>query len=276
VTPGPTGAPPLSVVLPMHNTRAHVTELLDRLVASCPPGTELVCVDDGCPQRSADAVRAWAEEASTPVRLLRLTPGVGQHAALMIGLAHTTGDRAAVMDADLQDAPEDVATLLDTLAAEEPAGVDLVAAGRRGDYEAGGRQRTARWYRRAVTLLSRGRVPADAGMFSAMTGDARDRILDIDDPVAPLVPLAARAGVRMRTVPVERRARPDGPSSTSSTRRARIAWRGIVTLLPIYPLVRRRRFRRWPRPTVAVEILPTAARAHASIPGRLAKEVAGR
>jgi glycosyltransferase involved in cell wall biosynthesis len=229
-------SPPVSVVLPLHRTATSLDELLDRLVAACPDATEYVLVDDRCPDRSGDLVLArWRH---LPGRLVRIGDNVGQHAAVQAGLRHTRGERVVVMDADLQDLPEDAPRLL---AALTSSGADVVCAGRRGEYADPGRQRSARAYRWAARLLSGGRIPVDAGMFSAWTRSSVDRVVALDDHAAPLIPAAALAGLRITTVPVVRRARPRGRSATSSLRRVRIALRGLVTLTPLHPVARRLR-----------------------------------
>jgi polyisoprenyl-phosphate glycosyltransferase len=226
--------PPVSVVLPLHGTAASLDELLDRLAAACPEGTEYVLVDDRCPDRSGDLVLArWRH---LPGRLIRLGENVGQHAAVQAGLRHACGERVVVMDADLQDSPEDAPHLLAALGSGE---ADVVCAGRRGHYENPGQERTARTYRWAARLLSRGRIPVDAGMFSAWPRSSVDQVVALDDHAAPLIPAAALAGLRITTVPVLRRTRPRGRSATSSLRRIRIAVRGLVTLTPLHPLARR-------------------------------------
>ncbi len=226
--------PPLSVVLPLHATAGSLGELLERLGAACPPGTEYVLVDDRCPDGSGDLVlEAWAH---LPGRLVRLRENVGQHAAVQAGLREVRGERVVVMDADLQDAPEDVPRLLGAL---EAGDADVVCAGRRGRYATSGQERTARAYRRLARLLSRGRIPVDAGMFSAWRAQAVARVVALEDHAAPLVPSAAVAGLRIATLPVDRHTRPRGRSATGSLRRVRIAVRGLLTLTPLRPVVRR-------------------------------------
>jgi len=226
--------PAVSVVLPLHRTAATLDELLERLAAACPPGTEYVLVDDHCPEDSGELVLArWAH---LPGRLLRLAENAGQHAAVQAGLRRAYGDRVVVMDADLQDSPEDVPRLL---AALDAGSADVVCAGRRGHYEGPGQERTARAYRRVAGLLSHGRIPVDAGMFSAWRRDAVARVIALDDHAAPLVPAAALAGLRLAAVPVDRHTRLRGRSATGSLRRVRIAVRGLVTLTPLHPMARR-------------------------------------
>ena len=226
--------PTVSVVLPLHRTAATLDELLERLRVSCPPGTEYVLVDDRCPERSGDLVLTrWAH---LPGRLLSLAENVGQHACVQAGLRHAHGERIVVMDADLQDSPEDVPRLL---AALDAGSADVVCAGRRGHYAHLGQERTARAYRRVARLLSGGRIPVDAGMFSAWRRDSVDRVVALHDHAAPLVPAAALAGLSIATVPADRHSRPRGRSATGSWRRLRIAVRGLLTLTPVHPLARR-------------------------------------
>jgi glycosyltransferase involved in cell wall biosynthesis len=242
--------PPVSVVLPMYRTGAVLDELLQRLGTACPAGTEYVLVDDGCPDGTGDLVLTrWRH---LPGRLIRLEGNNGQHAAVQAGLRHTRGDLVVVMDADLQDSPEDVSRLLDAL---DTGTADVVCAGRRGHYEAPGQERTARAYRRVARLLSGGRIPVDAGMFSAWHRMAVERVLQLNDHAAPLVPAAALARLRIATLPVDRHTRPRGRSATGSWRRARIAVRGLVTLTPLHPLARRtQRVRRHPPAAEVVEL----------------------
>ena len=77
----------------------------------------------------------------------------------------------------------------------------------------------------------------------------------LDDHAAPLVPAAALAGLRISTVAVDRHSRGYGRSATGSIRRVRIAVRGLVTLTPLHPLVRRLQpVRRHPPAAEVVEL----------------------
>ena len=101
-------------------------------------------------------------------------------------------------------------------------------------------------------LASCGKVPRDAGMFLAMTASARAAVLALDDPVAPLVPALARAGIPLRTVPVQRARRTSGATATTSRVRVRTSVRGLLTVLPLHPFVRSVRARRWQHPHITV------------------------
>lgn len=244
----------------MFNTRSDLAELVRRLGESAPRGTELVLVDDACPEGSGAAAASLRDYLPMGLtgRVVGLSRSVGQYAAVLIGLAHATGRLIAVMDADLQDAPEDLTTLLDCLNRANTS--DVVAAGRRGDYESANRLRTAALYRRCIYVLSRGAIPVDAGMFCVMTREARARILAVGDPTAPLIPAAAKARLRIITVPLHRHARADGLSSASSKIRLRSALNGLVTVSPAHRVLRRRRSAKWRPPAVTIVELSPATR----------------
>jgi polyisoprenyl-phosphate glycosyltransferase len=225
----PASRPRVSVVIPMYRTSAFLGELWEELNACLPPDTEIVFVDDGCPERSADLVCALPVGLDRVV--VRISPNGGQHAAVLTGLRHTSGTSIAVMDADLQDTP---AALIALVAEHDRGNVDAVCAKRRGRYVELGRRLTAKAYRRTIWTLSMGRIPIDASMFLVMTRDAAQRVLQLDDPFVPLVPALARTGSRIAALPVERQPRAGGASAYSGRMRAAVAARGLLTMTPAF------------------------------------------
>lgn len=243
--------PGLSVVLPLFRTRASVPEVVERLHAALATEgpLELVFVDDGCPERSWEVALEQADVARPGVAITVLVHdrNHGQHAAVMTGLSAAVGPLVAAMDADLQDAPEHVAVLVDVLLRDACSSAGrAVAAGRRGRYQGGGRRATARLFRRSIWAMSRGRVPADASTFLVMDDAARRRILELDDPRVHLVAALARTGATIRSVPIERSPRKSGRSSYASMARVAAALRALVVLTPAYPWIRRQRRRSRP------------------------------
>ena len=91
--------PALSVVLPAYNSARYVGASVDRLrrtFASLPGGLEVVVVDDGSSDGTADAV---AED--TGVRVLRHAANRGKGAAVRTGMRSARGEVRAFTDADL-------------------------------------------------------------------------------------------------------------------------------------------------------------------------------
>lgn len=239
----------VSVVVPMHATRHSLDELVARVAAVVPDG-ELVLVDDECPEGSGRAVLDLGVlPGGLRGVLVQVRPRVGQLSAVLIGLRSASAPVTVVMDADLQDPPEAIPTLLDALAS---GGSHAVASARRGAYESRTRMATARCYRRVLHLASGGRVPPEAGLFLAMDRHARDAVLALGDPRAPLVPALARAGVRISTVPVVRHRRRHGGSASGGRVRVGTAVRGLLTVLPVHPVALRLRLLRWHEPSITI------------------------
>jgi undecaprenyl-phosphate 4-deoxy-4-formamido-L-arabinose transferase len=125
---GGLSAPDLSVVVALYNEASSLEELYRRAVASLEEfgrSFELIFVDDG----STDGTFAILEAlhaADGRVRAVRLKRNFGQHAAMHAGLSRSSGRTIVTMDGDLQNAPEDIPSLVRAL----EGGFD-VASGRR-------------------------------------------------------------------------------------------------------------------------------------------------
>lgn len=116
----------VSVVVPMLNEGLNVHALLSRLLtvlASCARTFEVVVVDDGSTDDTADRVREAACREPR-VRLLRLTRSFGHQAALTAGLDAARGSVVITLDGDLQHPPELIPQMLDLHA----SGHDVVCA----------------------------------------------------------------------------------------------------------------------------------------------------
>lgn len=109
--------PFLSVVTPVYNAPEIVEELHRQLCEQLEKLTdrfEIIMVDDCCPRGSAIKCREVA--ARDPrVKVIELARNFGQHVAISAGLDYAEGDYVFVMDCDLQDPPDEMGRLLDTL-----------------------------------------------------------------------------------------------------------------------------------------------------------------
>ena len=115
----------LSVVVPTFNEAGSVTGLAERLQAALAGREwELVIVDDGSPDGTADIAAALAPRI--PVNLVRRAGKAGLASAVVAGFAAARGDVLLVMDADLSHPPETVPALVDAIA----GGADLAVGSR--------------------------------------------------------------------------------------------------------------------------------------------------
>ncbi len=214
----------ISVVVPVFRNADTLDELHARLVAAlvAERSFELVFVDDACPSGSAEVLERLAAEDDR-VRHVRLPANVGQHRAILAGLAQARGGWIVVLDADLQDSPEAVPALLENA---RKGGADAVFAGRRGRYESLPRHATSRVFKRALHLACG--VPSDAGGFVVLSGRLAGRLVAMGTPPATLAAMIGCAGLPVRSLPVARAPRPRGRSAYGSVDRALIAGRTLV------------------------------------------------
>jgi dolichol-phosphate mannosyltransferase len=112
-----TSIPDLSIVVPVYNEEENLPLLWPEMREVLDPSGlafEVIFVDDGSQDRSAEIVRAF-READPRVRLLRLKANSGETAATDAGFKATRGRYVVVMDADLQNDPHDIPNLLSHL-----------------------------------------------------------------------------------------------------------------------------------------------------------------
>ena len=214
----------VALVTPVYGNASTLEELAERVAAALDgPGLAwtLRFVVDASPDASLTVASSLAE-ADDRLSVTALTANVGQHRALLAGLAvETPADVWVCLDADLQDPPEAVPLLVERLAAGD---VGAVFAGRRGAYQRGGRLVTG-WLHRALQARVAG-VPADAGAFLALDRGARDALVALDPP--SVVAGVGAAGIKASSVPVVRAHRPCGRSAWTSSARLRQSARTLA------------------------------------------------
>jgi glycosyltransferase involved in cell wall biosynthesis len=114
----------VSVVVPVHNASASLSELVRRLVATLASATkayEIVLVDDASVDSSWERTCALAA-ANGHIRGLRLRRNAGQHPALVAGIRASKSEWIVTLDDDLQHPPE----CLPALFAAVAPGVELI------------------------------------------------------------------------------------------------------------------------------------------------------
>jgi len=132
-----------SVVVPAHNEEASVEPLytatkavmdsLDgpsrKVLANQDHGTqwELIVVDDGSTDATLARLRALRQHDER-VKIVQFRRQFGQTAAWSAGFDHAEGEYVIVMDADLQNDPQDIPAMLERLQAE---GLDVVSGWRK-------------------------------------------------------------------------------------------------------------------------------------------------
>jgi len=176
----------VSVIVPLYNHARFVTEAVESALAQGPILREIVVVDDGSSDGSADVMRGLCERERRIVFWSQ--PNRGAHAAINAGLQRATGDLLAILNSDDVYEPDRLAALAALLVGDEPA--DIAASGI-SFVDADGTSIANAWYEEAVRFLGSCGDPGAAlvnGNFLMTTSNfvMRRRLLDEIGLFAPL------------------------------------------------------------------------------------------
>ena len=135
-------APKLTVVIPVFNEEATLEALFARLYKALDAlgkAYEVIFINDGSRDKSAAILADQYHARPDVTRVILFNGNFGQHRAILAGFAHARGECVVTLDADLQNPPEDIQTLL----AEIDKGHDYVGSIRR--------QRNDSWWRHVAS-----------------------------------------------------------------------------------------------------------------------------
>ena len=198
--------PSVSFVMPCRNEARNLEILLPLLVgraARLVRHWEVVLVDDGSTDDTAEVMTRWAEHPG--IRVVLLSRNFGKEAALTCGLEHAGGDVVISMDADLQHPPR----MIDEMLAHWQSGADVVYAVKANrDDEGAFRRWGSRTFYRLLNAFERFKVPPDGGDFRLMDRAVVDALLALPERNRFMKGLYAWVGFRavpITYLPEERR-----------------------------------------------------------------------
>ena len=218
--------PSISAVVPAYNEAQNLPRLLSVLseqLAALSPRWELIVVDDGSHDDTADAVRPWIARGG--VRYLRLSRNFGKEAALSAGMDHAQGDVVVLVDADMQHPM----ALIPRMLQGWRAGADTVCAVResRAD-ESWAKRLGTHWFYRIVNSGSPMPIPTDAGDFRLMDRCVVNALLALPERNRFLKGLYAWVGFRTEFIRYTPAPRASGRSSFSFGRLLALALTGLT------------------------------------------------
>lgn len=218
----------LSVVVPVYNEEANISELTARLRAVLEPLVttwELVFVDDGSHDGSWELIRALAAQ-DLRVRGVRLSRNFGHQMAFAAGLDHARGEAAVIMDADLQDPPE----LIPELVGRWREGFEVVYGVRTQRTGEGVFKRlTAAVFYRLLRRITKVDIPLDTGDFRLMGRRALEAFHRLPERHRFTRGLVAWLGFPQVGVPYAREARRAGETGYPLRKMVRLALDAITS-----------------------------------------------
>ncbi len=190
----------LSVVIPVRDEQENVAELVARLTATLEVlglSYELIFVTDRNRDNTLGELKAL-NAADGRVKLLKLSNSFGHHAAVMAGLAASAGKAVVIMDGDLQDLPEDIATLYRKMA----QGYDVVYGVKEKKNESTFRNWCSRTFLWLLGGLSDQQLDFNTSMFRIVSRRVASEVLRFKEGEPSLTFIMGLVGFPTTWVPV--------------------------------------------------------------------------
>jgi polyisoprenyl-phosphate glycosyltransferase len=198
----------LSIVVPCFNEEECLGALHERLVAAARKAVgqdyEIVLVNDGSRDSSWSMMQRLAA-ADPHLVAINLSRNHGHQLALTAGLDLCRGDVILVIDADLQDPPELLSDMLQTMRKDQADVVYGVRRSRAG--ETPFKRATAHGFYRLLSRATEVDIPLDAGDFRLITRRALDALLAMPEQARFIRGMVAWIGFRQVAFPYDRQER---------------------------------------------------------------------
>lgn len=225
--------PHISIIVPAFNEAAAITATVESIanqLISLSPRWDIVVIDDGSRDRTADIVRGLPAYLHTT--LLRFSRNFGKEYAITAGLEYARGDVVICMDADGQHSSSLLGEMLD----KWREGYDMVYAVRQDrDVESSFKRWGSRFFYGLMTLGERITIPRDAGDFRLMNRNVVDALNKLPERNRFMKGMYAWVGYSSIGIPYTPLPRSHGNSTFSRLRLMQLAWTGI-TSFSVIPL----------------------------------------
>jgi len=216
----------LSIVAPMLDEEGTARVFYERVrdaVGGLP--WELVVVDDGSTDQTPQILGEIARE-DTRVRIVSLSRNFGHQTAITAGLDHAAGNVVVMIDADLQDPPELIPSMLE----HWRAGSDVVYATRTDrEGESRFKLKTAQWFYSIMGYVSQVPMAANSGDFRLLDRCALDALLQMRERNRYLRGMTSWVGFTQTALPYSRAARHAGTTKYPIRKMMRFALDAIAS-----------------------------------------------
>jgi dolichol-phosphate mannosyltransferase len=224
----------ISIVVPVFNEKDSLGQLIDEIgntAESAQLTTEVIFVDDGSKDSSWTSITELASRHDR-IKGIRFRRNRGKAAALMAGFQEATGDIVFMMDADLQDPPEEMPRLL----AKLDEGWDVVSGWKRTRHDPWHKVYPSRVFNKLIGRLTGLRLHDHVCGLKCFRKEVLQDIQVYGEMHRFLGVMAAAEGWSVTEVPTLHRARTRGMGKYGVTR----FFKGFLDLLTITFLTRYR------------------------------------
>ena len=217
----------ISVVIPCYNEEEVLPELFSRMEKAAESwgcDWEIICVDDGSDDETLELL---SNQHKTDPRwsVLSFSRNFGHQTAVSAGIFHSSGDAVIIIDADLQDPPEEIERFIQRW----QDGYEIVYAVRQHRKE-GILKKAAYWtFYRMLSKMIDFELPLDSGDFCIMDRKVIDILNSMPERNRFVRGLRAWSGFKQTGLVYERQTRAAGLSKYDFKKLRRLALDGIIS-----------------------------------------------
>lgn len=227
-------SPKYSIISPIFNESGNIPDLYIRLrdvLDSTGESWELILIDDGSTDDSADLIRDYANQDAR-VKPVLFARNFGHQIAVTAGLDYSRGGAVVIIDSDLQDPPEVILDLI----TKWKEGYEVVYAVREErEGESWFKLFTAALFYRMISSITDVNIPMDAGDFRLLDRKVVDVLNQMREKHRFLRGMSSWVGFRQTGVPYRRVARQVGETKYPFRKMFRLAINAI-TSFSYFPL----------------------------------------
>jgi polyisoprenyl-phosphate glycosyltransferase len=215
----------ISIIIPVYNNSSTLHELAMRITLTLKNEKyEIIFINDGSVDDSREILKGIVKEFRQ-VRVISFSRNFGQHPAISAGFERARGDKIILMDADLQDRPENIPLLIDNL----KGNIDIVYTIRHDKQKMFFRDMTSNFFHYLMAKQIRTKMPRNIGTFSLFSRKVLEAILQYKEVNILFGPLLYSVGFQYCCVPIERDQRLNSKSSYSFIKRLELGVNSIIS-----------------------------------------------
>lgn len=212
----------LSIVIPVYNDEDVLDELVRRLIPvakSLSEDYEVIFIDDGSRDQSWK-ILIKLQKSNPKLKIIKLARNFGQSNSTAAGLDHASGDIIVIMDSDLQDRPEDIPKLIQSMEENDTDMAIVKWISRKDSFS---KKFFSKFFHSISNRITNLHYEPGLGVFRVLRKNALDQIKSIPETTGTTLSLMYWSGFDYSIVELQRDARYAGASGYNLRKMLKLA-----------------------------------------------------
>lgn len=192
----------LSVIIPVYNNCYTLEVLCYQIIENLGKKNisyEIIFINDGSSDLSSEILRTLAS-GNSKIRVVNLSRNFGQHPAICAGFERARGDYIVLMDADMQDNPQNIIDLYEKITSSD---FDIVFTNRVPSGVRSRKRLTSFFYHWVFSKLTNTKVPINVGTFRIFNKRVLGALLSFEESEIIYGPLMFFIGFKSAVLNLE-------------------------------------------------------------------------